>query len=192
MCRKKCHFDRSLSQLHRERRSGETRFSIEAGSTGREAGSSTPLRSGRNDGFFESATNARGHVPPLCCAPVGMTPPRDGRRTRWRTRTKVCHQICFSLYVNCEISQKKCHFDRSLSQLYRERRSGETRFSIEAGSTGREAGSSTLLRSGRNDGFFESAINARGHDTSAALRPEGHLQRSDGLPVGGHTPKECP
>jgi hypothetical protein len=46
-----------------------------------------------------------------------------------------------------------CHFDRSLSQLYRERRSGETRFSTEPGSIGREADSSTLLRFARNDIF---------------------------------------
>jgi hypothetical protein len=46
---KRRHFDRSLSQLYRERRSGETRFSTEVDSTGRTADSSTPLRSGRND-----------------------------------------------------------------------------------------------------------------------------------------------
>jgi hypothetical protein len=45
----KCHFDRGLSQLYRERLSGETRFSTEGGSTGGTADSSTPLRSGRKD-----------------------------------------------------------------------------------------------------------------------------------------------
>jgi hypothetical protein len=48
-----CHFDRSLSQLYRERRSGETRFSTEPGSIGGEADSSIPLRFGRNDTVFE-------------------------------------------------------------------------------------------------------------------------------------------
>ena len=51
----------------------------------------------------------------------------------------------------CGISHRSVLSTEALSQLYRERRSGETRFSTEADSMGRTADSSTPLRSGRND-----------------------------------------
>jgi hypothetical protein len=63
-----------------------------------------------------------------------------------------CHRLLVSDFVvDLNLRDIACPFDLSLSQLYRERRSGEICFSTEVDSMGREADSSTPLRSGRND-----------------------------------------